>query len=105
MHRVRSGSSKTDWSVQNSHRDSRADDTVDAKVDGRWRKVSIKEALAAKGLGLTDFRCHECHGAVRLHGGSTTGARAHFEHRIAHKGCTRKENSYGHPRRHPKAID
>jgi hypothetical protein len=51
--------------------------------DGRkqwiWVGMPVKQALAD---GVTDFRCKDCHGAVRLHGKHVAhGPAPHIEHK------------------------
>jgi hypothetical protein len=38
---------------------------VDGEKEWRWVAMPVKEALAA---GASEFRCKDCHGAVKLHG-------------------------------------
>ena len=69
---------------------------------GGWVTVGIDEALQRRG---EDMRCPECHGHLRPHREYSDGARAHFEHRTRHPGCSTKLRSYtGNPTYHPNAL-
>jgi hypothetical protein len=53
------------------------------KIDGvkewRWVARPVKDALSE---GVTEFRCKECHGAVKLHGKNVEhGPAPHVEHK------------------------
>src|SRR5947209_3991557 len=53
------------------------------KIDGvkvwRWITMPVKDALAE---GVTEFRCKDCHGAVKLHGKHVAhGPAPHVEHK------------------------
>ena len=51
------------------------------------------------------MRCHECHGRVVPMKKYNTGAKAHFEHQTAHKGCSTKERTFcGTKTIHPNAL-
>ena len=44
-----------------------------------WVEMSVKKALED---GVTQFRCKDCHGAVRLHGKNVAhGPAPHIEHK------------------------
>ncbi|MEI5677361.1 MULTISPECIES: hypothetical protein [unclassified Mesorhizobium] len=75
----------------------------EVKARGEWVAVSIEDALRMLHPDRTK-RCPECHGAVRAHSHSKDGMRAHFEHLIAHKGCSKSTAFDGQPSTHPKAI-
>lgn len=79
-----------DRPARNAWRNLRPDDTVEVNVDTRWKKMRINEALQLKSQGTTEFRCPDCAQPVRLHGVSSTGARAHFEHEKADPRCRGK---------------
>jgi hypothetical protein len=50
-----------------------------ALKEWRWIEVSVKKALED---GATDFRCKDCHGAVKLHGKHVVhGPAPHIEHK------------------------
>ena len=67
-----------------------------------WKQIGIQEGLALKG---EDMRCHECHGKVVAMKQYSTGAKAHFEHVVAHKGCSTKERTFcGTKSLHPHAL-
>ena len=67
-----------------------------------WKQIDIQEGLALKG---EDMRCHECHGRVVPMKQYSTGAKAHFEHVVAHKGCSTKERTFSGTRSmHPHAL-
>jgi hypothetical protein len=52
------------------------------------------------------MRCPECHGRVQPHREYSDGARAHFEHRMAHAGCSTKPRTFNGARTvHPEALD
>lgn len=67
-----------------------------------WEEIGIDEALPIRSEYL--MRCCECHGRVRAHKKANNGMRAHFEHRIAHKGCRRSTRFSGTPSLHPDAV-
>jgi len=56
----------------------------------RWVRLTIADALARTRRGKM-MRCPECHGQVVPFRAYKTGARAHFEHRHAHYGCSFSE--------------
>ncbi len=58
-----------------------------------WEKIGIDDALPRRG---EDMRCHSCGGRLRPHKECNTGSRAHFEHQVAHQGCSLK-----HPHPYP----
>jgi len=69
---------------------------------GGWTTVGIDEALPLRG---EDMRCPVCHGRVQPHREYSDGARAHFEHRHAHKGCPTKPRTFsGKSTIHPQAL-
>jgi hypothetical protein len=68
----------------------------------KWKVIDIHEGLVLKG---EDMRCHECHGRVVAMKQYSTGAKAHFEHIQAHKGCSTKERTFcGTRTPHPNAL-
>lgn len=69
---------------------------------GVWEKISITEALPIRSEYL--MRCCECHGRVRAHRLANNGMRAHFEHRRAHKGCSRSTGFSGTQSPHPDPV-
>lgn len=60
--------------------------SCDVQSGSSWKKVDIEYGLAHKGELM---RCLECHGRVVPMKQYSTGAKAHFEHVTAHKGCSR----------------
>ncbi|MGO4639590.1 hypothetical protein AB4Z43_14215 [Mesorhizobium sp. 2RAF45] len=68
-----------------------------------WLEVSIVDALDRFDASRKK-RCPECHGQVRAHRSGDDGMRAHFEHFIAHAGCSKSTAFAGTRYRHPKAI-
>jgi hypothetical protein len=67
-----------------------------------WKKVDIEYGLAHKGESM---RCLECHGRVVPMKQYSTGAKAHFEHVTAHKGCSTQERTFsGDKSLHPQAL-
>ena len=69
---------------------------------GGWVAVNIAEALERRG---EDMRCPECLGKVQPHREYIDGARAHFEHRNAHPGCSTKARTFsGKKSVHPKPL-
>jgi hypothetical protein len=67
-----------------------------------WDTIGIEEALKRRG---EDMRCEECLGRFRPHKKYIDGARAHFEHQHAHKGCSTKEQTFsGTKCRHPDPL-
>lgn len=72
------------------------------RLDGEWRPVDVDEVLAM--APRQQLRCIECRGAVRAHREGTTGQRAHFEHRVAHRGCSRGSTFSGTGSAHPAAL-
>jgi hypothetical protein len=68
-----------------------------------WKTIGIEEALERRG---EDMRCGECHGRFVPHKEYSTGARPHFEHLVAHTGCSTKEQTYsGIKSLHPAALE
>ncbi len=57
-----------------------------------WLKVDVERAIEERALHRKlQVRCSACHGAVKLHKRSKTGAQAHFEHMDRASECvTRK---------------
>lgn len=78
------------------------DEDCEVKVGKKWVTVSIDRALGLHPDRVK--RCPECHGKVRAHKAGVDGMRAHFEHFIAHDGCSRSRSvkfsgaSTTHPR-------
>jgi hypothetical protein len=68
-----------------------------------WVEVSIEDALRRYDPDRRK-RCPECHGQVRAHKSGDDGMKAHFEHFVAHKGCSKSVAFNGMQSRHPKAI-
>ena len=69
---------------------------------GGWITVGISEALGRRG---EDMRCPECLGQLQPHREYRDGARAHFEHRIGHAGCSTKPRTFSGKRStHPEAM-
>lgn len=78
-------------------------DECEMRGPGGWVTVGIDEALGRRG---EDMRCPECKGRVQPHREYSDGARAHFEHRAAHSGCSTKPRTFsGFRRPHPDALD
>ena len=67
-----------------------------------WTTIGIDEALERRG---EDMRCPECKGRLQPHREYNDGARAHFEHRQAHIGCSTKSSTFsGRRSTHPQAL-
>jgi hypothetical protein len=60
--------------------------TCEVRNGAGWVSMGIGEALMNR--GTFPMRCPECHGKVRPHRAGTTGQAAHFEHELAHVGCS-----------------
>lgn len=57
--------------------------------DAEWCRVTVDEALAIRSADkMVRVRCPACHGPVRLHKASRSGARAHPEHKERDKTCS-----------------
>jgi len=68
----------------------------------RWKTIGIEEGLKRR---TETMRCHECHGRVVPMKQYSTGAKAHFEHIVAHNGCSTKERTFsGTCTAHPDAL-
>jgi hypothetical protein len=78
--------------------------TCEAKIKGKWRPVSLTDAVRRYALELK--RCPACHGAVSINGafcGPSFGKT--MRHRRAHDGCPLKPDTYsGTPSPHPQAL-
>lgn len=79
-------------------------DECEIKIEREWVRLSIDEALKLDSRTLK--RCPACHGRVRAHKKSETGAKAHFEHIMAaHPGCSRMGKYFsGVPSLHPEPL-
>lgn len=66
-------------------------ETCEVRLKDSWETIGIKDGLHRRG---EDMRCEECHGRLVPHRKYSTGARAHFEHHIAHPGCSTKEQTF-----------
>jgi hypothetical protein len=75
----------------------------EVKIKGRWREITVKEAIARK---LRPARCRfkNCHGRVRLcrPGGKTSPC--HYEHNPAFAGCEASFRHQGKKRRNPNPL-
>ena len=79
-----------------------ARDICEALFAGKWRVLTVGEVLA---LGnQPTLRCVECNGRVRAHNEANNGMRAHFEHRVAHPGCSLGSKFNGKKTPHPDAA-
>lgn len=79
-------------------------DTCELWANKSWHVITVEQALTS--YAERDLRCIECHGAVRPHRASADGVmKAHFEHRIGHKGCSRGHYFDGDRRPHPKPLN
>ena len=58
----------------------------EAKRGSAWGPMDIRAALDHR--TTVPMRCPECHGQVRPHKMGTTGQAEHFEHMMAHIGCS-----------------
>lgn len=67
-----------------------------------WDKIGIAEALPIRSEFL--MRCCECKGRVQPHREGNNGMQAHFEHRVAHRGCRLSTKYKGPDSLHPDAI-
>ena len=77
-------------------------DIAEVTLAGAWETIGIEEALGTyKGEPM---RCVECHGQMYPHRAYVDGARAHFEHKYAHLGCSTKPTFQPPKSMHPKAI-
>lgn len=74
----------------------------EVKVEDQWEKRTIDEVL--RNDSSPHKRCPECHGQVGAHRLSNNGMPAHFEHRLAHKGCRLSVASDGTVWPHPNAL-
>lgn len=79
-----------------------SNDTCEMRDGAEWVAVGIDEALRRPGESK---RCPACHGQVIAFGAYRTGARAHFEHSVLHRGCPTKRTFDGRATRHPMALD
>jgi len=70
----------------------------------RWVRLTIADALARIRRGKM-MRCPECHGQVVPFRAYKTGARAHFEHRHAHYGCSFSEALDGARSPHSQPLE
>lgn len=78
-------------------------ETCELWANKTWHTVTIDEALTS--YSERELRCPECFGAVRPHKASADGSmKAHFEHRIGHKGCSLGHYFDGIQTKHPKPI-
>ena len=66
--------------------------------------VTIDLAFALKLPNRDRLRCVECGGRVRAHRKANNGMVAHFEHHVAHDGCSLGHNFNGVKSRHPKPM-
>lgn len=74
----------------------------EVRSGSKWEQIDIEEGLERKG---EEMRCHECHGRVIPMKQYSTGAKAHFEHIVAHEGCPTKERTFsGANSFHPLAL-
>lgn len=79
------------------------DDTCELWANKAWHEISIEQALTT--YAERELRCPECFGAVRPHKASEDGGmKAHFEHKIGHKGCSRGYYFDGTKALHPKPL-
>lgn len=76
--------------------------TCDVRRGNRWEEIDIVEALVVGSGHL--MRCCECHGRVQAHRRGNNGMKEHFEHRVAHKGCSRSTKYNGMDSLHPDAL-
>jgi hypothetical protein len=77
-------------------------DECEIRAGDQWITIGISEALQRRG---EDMRCPACHRRVDPHREYSDGARAHFEHRVAHSGCPTKPAAYiGKSSPHPDAL-
>lgn len=77
-------------------------DECEMRSGDGWLTVGIAEALERRG---EDMRCPECKGRLQPHREYRDGARAHFEHRRAHTGCSTKSRTFAGKRYlHPEAL-
>ncbi len=67
-----------------------------------WEEIGVAEALPIRSEYL--MRCCECHGRVQAHRKANNGMRAHFEHRIAHDGCSLSTKFSGTRSPHPDVV-
>ena len=82
----------------------RPDDPHDSRSKEPAVKTAERVIPSSRNL-LAAMRCHECHGRVVAMKDYSTGAKAHFEHQVAHKGCSTKERTYcGIQSFHPHAL-
>lgn len=81
---------------------SKSIDECEVRNGEAWTTIGIAEALQRRG---EDMRCPECHGRLQPHRQYSDGARAHFEHRTAHRGCSTKPKTFSGTRTsHPQAL-
>lgn len=67
-----------------------------------WQEIGIADALSIRWDSF--MRCCECHGRVRAHREANNGMRAHFEHRVAHDGCSLSTKFSGAQSPHPDPL-
>jgi hypothetical protein len=77
-------------------------DTCAVWRGGVWEKIDIAEALPIR--SEYRMRCCECRGRVRAHREASNGMRAHFEHCVAHSGCSLSTKFSGTHSPHPDAV-
>lgn len=82
--------------------DAEATELCELWLKGEWEPITLERALTLDPSRRK--RCIECGGQVQAHKLGTTGQRAHFEHKRAHKGCSLGDCFDGAPRLHPKAL-
>jgi hypothetical protein len=73
------------------------------KTGRQWDDLGVAEALESN---REEMRCPECHGPVCAHKEYNNGVAAHFEHKVAHKGCRLIPSNFnGHSSLHPGALE
>lgn len=78
-------------------------ETCELWANKTWHTINVEQAPTS--YAERDLRCPECFGQVRPHRASADGVmKAHFEHRIRHKGCPRGHYFDGTKTKHPKAL-
>src|SRR6266700_647378 len=71
---------------------------VDGNKEWRWVARPVKDALSE---GVSEFRCKDCHGAVKLHGKHVAhGPAPHVEHKSRQDSENRPAGFYF--RQHPE---
>jgi hypothetical protein len=78
---------------------------LECEVGPDWIELAIYDALKIP-KGTRDMRCRACHGRLHPHKKYVNGTPAHFEHAIAHDGCSLSSYHYsGVPEPHSDALE